>query len=114
MFKTGEYEGKYSQFDERGVPTHDAAGAELNKSQKKKHEKIYAAQKKKFDKAVAAGEISADPKPEVAEAPEAVPAVAEVEEEVPCPLNVVAGTFGNRQGYEVQSNMGPFTHSFTF
>ena len=39
MFKTGEYEGKYSQFDERGVPTHDAAGAELNKSQKKKHEK---------------------------------------------------------------------------
>ena len=31
-----------------------------------------------------------------------------------CPLNIVSGTFGNRQGYQMESQMGPFTHMFMF
>uniref|UniRef100_A0A7S4Q7I4 Uncharacterized protein n=1 Tax=Alexandrium monilatum TaxID=311494 RepID=A0A7S4Q7I4_9DINO len=50
LFKTGEYEGKYSQYDGRGVPTHDAEGGELSKSALKKLEKIYAGHAKKYAK----------------------------------------------------------------
>ena len=32
----GEFAGRFSQFDERGVPTHDAEGAPLAKAQLKK------------------------------------------------------------------------------
>ena len=114
MFQQGEYEGKYSLFDERGVPSHDASGVELNKSQKKKHEKFFAAQKKKFEKyserpaADLVGGQLTEPAPPLEEAtPE-----EKATEELPCPLRIVQGTFGNRQGYEVKSNMGPFTHNF--
>ncbi|CAI2304971.1 unnamed protein product [Caenorhabditis sp. 36 PRJEB53466] len=40
LFKQGEHEGKYSKFDERGVPTHLADGTEITKSQLKKLEKV--------------------------------------------------------------------------
>lgn len=29
-------------------------------------------------------------------------------------LSIVAGTFGNRQGYKLDAEMGPFTHVFDF
>ncbi|QQP32344.1 CysteinetRNA ligase_ cytoplasmiclike [Caligus rogercresseyi] len=38
---------KYSKFDERGIPTHDAAGEEIAKAQIKKLTKLYALQEKK-------------------------------------------------------------------
>ncbi|XP_046552685.1 cysteine--tRNA ligase, cytoplasmic-like isoform X1 [Haliotis rubra] len=40
---------KYSAFDERGMPTHDAAGKELAKSAVKKLQKLYDAQEKKYN-----------------------------------------------------------------
>ncbi|BFZ05121.1 hypothetical protein BsWGS_08159 [Bradybaena similaris] len=39
---------KYSAFDERGIPTHDANGQELTKSALKKLVKLYEAQEKKY------------------------------------------------------------------
>lgn len=41
---------KYSAFDEKGIPTHDAAGQELSKSALKKLVKQYEAQDKKYQK----------------------------------------------------------------
>ncbi|KAL4225668.1 hypothetical protein ACF0H5_016357 [Mactra antiquata] len=39
---------KYSQFDDKGLPTHDAEGKELSKSAMKKNAKLYEAQEKKY------------------------------------------------------------------
>lgn len=46
MFRTSEY----SQWDASGLPTHDAEGKEITKSQSKKLAKQLEAQKKKFEK----------------------------------------------------------------
>lgn len=46
MFCTPEY----SQWDANGLPTHDAEGKEITKSQSKKLAKLMEAQKKKFEK----------------------------------------------------------------
>lgn len=40
---------KYSKFNENGLPTHDVEGKELTKSAMKKLQKLYDAQKKKYD-----------------------------------------------------------------
>ncbi|KAF1770270.1 hypothetical protein GCK72_002088 [Caenorhabditis remanei] len=48
LFKQGEHTGKFSKFDQRGVPTHLANGEEISKSQLKKLEKVFEAQKKKY------------------------------------------------------------------
>merc|ERR1712029_129701 len=47
MFKSET--DKYSKFDDKGMPTHDAKGEELPKSQLKKLQKVYAAQEKKYN-----------------------------------------------------------------
>jgi len=39
---------KYSKFDEKGLPTHDAKGEEIPKAQLKKLQKLYDAQEKKY------------------------------------------------------------------
>ncbi|XP_063878581.1 LOW QUALITY PROTEIN: cysteine--tRNA ligase, cytoplasmic-like [Scylla paramamosain] len=46
MFHTSEY----SQWDANGLPTHDAEGKEITKSQSKKLAKLMEAQRKKFEK----------------------------------------------------------------
>merc|ERR1712106_784721 len=40
---------KYSKFDDKGMPTHNAEGEELPKAQLKKLQKIYQAQEKKYN-----------------------------------------------------------------
>ncbi|XP_055900435.1 cysteine--tRNA ligase, cytoplasmic-like isoform X1 [Biomphalaria glabrata] len=47
MFKSET--DKYSKFDEKGIPTHDASGVEIPKSAMKKLQKLYAAQEKKYE-----------------------------------------------------------------
>jgi cysteinyl-tRNA synthetase len=50
MFKIGEeFVGKFSAYDEDGVPTHDAAGVELAKNDKKRLRKDWEQQKKLND-----------------------------------------------------------------
>lgn len=41
LFKSGEYAGKFSEYDKSGVPTKGANGEPLSKSQRKKYEKAY-------------------------------------------------------------------------
>mmetsp|Transcript_25494 Transcript_25494/g.55834 ORF Transcript_25494/g.55834 Transcript_25494/m.55834 type:complete len:303 (-) Transcript_25494:5-913(-) len=121
-FKVGEYEGKYSQYDERGVPTHSVDGEALAKSAIKKLEKLYTTQLKKFEKGPASrAEVAESAKPATAEAEgEDMPReIAPSEEpgtellEGACLPTVVSGTFGGRQGFELVSS-GPFTHQFSF
>ena len=53
MFRLGEYEGKYSKFDEKGIPTHLENGEEVAKSQLKKLQKVYQAQEKRYNEYLA-------------------------------------------------------------
>jgi cysteinyl-tRNA synthetase len=53
MFKVGEHAGTYSKYDDDGVPTHLADGAEVAKAQRKKLAKFQAAQKKEHEKYLA-------------------------------------------------------------
>jgi cysteinyl-tRNA synthetase len=46
MFKVGEYAGRFSAYDERGVPTMDSSGAVLAKAARKKLEKERTRQEK--------------------------------------------------------------------
>jgi len=46
LFKTGEYESKYKEFDAEGMPTKDAEGNEVAKGALKKLEKAKAAHEK--------------------------------------------------------------------
>ncbi|VDP80053.1 unnamed protein product [Echinostoma caproni] len=39
---------KYSRFDDKGIPTHDASGKEIAKSQLKKLQKLYDVQSKRY------------------------------------------------------------------
>jgi hypothetical protein len=51
LFKLApEYAGKYSQYDDTGLPTHLSDGTELTKSAKKKLEKERVKHAKKFNK----------------------------------------------------------------
>jgi len=54
MFQEGEYEGKYSKFDDKGIPTHLANGDEVAKSQLKKLQKVYQVQEKRYNEYLAA------------------------------------------------------------
>lgn len=47
MFKSET--DKYSKFDDKGIPTHDAKGEEIAKAQMKKLQKLYTAQEKKHN-----------------------------------------------------------------
>ena len=121
------------------MPTKDANGEEIAKSQKKKLEKLYAAHVKKYEKEQAS---SAEPSRQGSNATESkdcdgypgnpVPEVKDlamedaaekltdeiekerIEMEKATPLfRVVMGSFGNRQGFEMTST-GPFTHILSF
>jgi cysteinyl-tRNA synthetase len=53
LFKQGQYENKFSQFDENGIPTHDAEQKEISKGQRKKLEKLWQDQKKTYEEETA-------------------------------------------------------------
>lgn len=49
MFKTGEYAGQFTAYDDEGLPTTTSAGEEVTKSARKKLAKAQAAQKKLYE-----------------------------------------------------------------
>lgn len=53
MFTVGEWVGKYGQFDENGLPTHETDGKEVSKGQLKKLQKLYQTQKKLYEEFIA-------------------------------------------------------------
>lgn len=117
MFRDGEeFAGIYSQFDDRGVPTHTADGVPLKKSAMKRVEKLYKARMVKYEKAIARynnekgkGEDSGVVDRKTV-SPIQVPSKSlEGVEGPPVPLKVHCGVFGNRQGFRCVSS-GPTMH----
>jgi len=51
---------KYSQFDEKGIPTHDLDGKELSKGQMKKLQKLYQTQEKKYNDYIKSMQVNGD------------------------------------------------------
>uniref|UniRef100_A0AC35UI62 DALR_2 domain-containing protein n=1 Tax=Rhabditophanes sp. KR3021 TaxID=114890 RepID=A0AC35UI62_9BILA len=49
MFTIGEYASKFSAYDEKGIPTHTLDGEKLSQAQRKKMEKNWDTQRKKFE-----------------------------------------------------------------
>ena len=148
MFRIGQpHRGKYSTFDMKGIPLTLADGQELSKNQRKKIEKLYASQQKRWEKHQhnlkeaatsstqlhSGNECTARPKsvvpPELnkpmlckniqtenaANHINTESLIKNSRENVICIQNVkiVAGIFGNRQGFQMESK-GPFTHHFEF
>ena len=105
---------KYSEWDERGIPTKDAEGNALTKSGLKKLTKIYEAQKKKhikwIEEQVKRGDGSRTSLDNVDERGPPEEQWEESLDETFC--HFVKGSFGKRQGVEFYSDMGPFVHSF--
>ena len=107
---------KYSEWDEKGIPTKDVDGNELSKSQMKKLNKIYEAHNKRHArwKENAGTAISNE------EQTTSEPPPAQWDESLDAAFcHFVAGSFGKRQGLEFKSDMGPFVVSkihvtFTF
>ncbi|CAJ1456459.1 unnamed protein product [Effrenium voratum] len=93
MFKQGDYEGKYSRYDDLGLPTHDKEGAELAKSAMKKLVKLREAQVKKYSKALEKRSSEAPEAPKKAEAADASAREEVLPEGARLPT-VVSGTFG--------------------
>jgi hypothetical protein len=120
----GAFEGKFGAWDDAtGLPTHDAAGEPLAKSQLKKLKKAQQVQASKFEKArkrrleegeaAAAAPAAADRGP-AAPAPAPAPGAGSVEARGDDVVRVIAGTFGNRQGFRMVAECGPFVHTFAF
>jgi len=109
---------KYSEWDNRGVPTTDSEGNALTKSGLKKLTKIYEAHKKKHIKWKEEEQRKCDDVSglEQTNSSSMVTGAPPTEQwdgsldETFC--HFVKGSFGKRQGLEFSSDMGPFVHSF--
>jgi hypothetical protein len=92
----------YSSFDNQGIPLTNANGEPLSKSALKKLNKQYETHKKRHEKYL--------------QTANATVATCEQETVVSWDLlddsfiQIVAGSFGKRQGIEMESDMGPFCH----
>jgi D-Tyr-tRNAtyr deacylase len=99
---------EFAAFDETGFPLKTADGQDLTKSAKKRMRKQYEAHVKRHEKYIEKHPNPSVPSPEPAtdastKDNEADTATMEI-------LKLVCGTFGKRQGLELQSDMGPFCH----
>lgn len=115
-------ESKYSAWDDDGIPIKDISGESLAKNATKKLRKIQEAHRKRHGKWRAANPDSKTTMALIKEdaASSAQPALSlmdvserqwsETLDDAFCQL--VAGTFGKRQGLEIHSDMGPFCHIF--
>lgn len=107
----GRYKGdcRYKTLDKRGVPQSDSEGKPLSQSVRKCVDKQYRDSKaalQALDSARQENWLLA-----VCSGPVGKGAPVKEEGEV---LNVLAGTFGNRQGVKMDQESGPFTHTFVF
>jgi D-Tyr-tRNAtyr deacylase len=114
------YKEKYSEFDDDGIPTKTFDGDPIAKSQRKKLLKKKQAQEKKYKRYIANPDQFAKEIAETLhvseETPESKEEVTDQKKDFTLPSNFtfIQGTFGNRQGLQLNAECGPFTHSFTF
>jgi len=125
MFRTGSWAGKFQAFDEHGFPQTDKDGKTISKSQRKKLIKLHTAQKKKWEKFTASGKNKktsrtigeSDKKDQGTERTVSDSTATRkggsnaIENGV---VKVVHGTFGNRQGFKSEAELGPFSHILDF
>ncbi|KAL3779961.1 hypothetical protein ACHAWO_008879 [Cyclotella atomus] len=91
------FEGKYSEWDERGIPVKDAEGNELSQSQLKKLMKIYESHCKRHEKWKENGGAATD---NVDKSENFPPEPQWSDSLDPSFCHFVAGSFGRRQGLE--------------
>ena len=101
-------ESKYSEWDEKGIPTKDVEGNELSKSQLKKLNKIYEAHRKRHAKWKENGAVAPTFMDEMNDK---VPEARWEESLGSSFCHFIAGSFGCRQGLTFKSDMGPFVVS---
>ncbi len=109
---------KYSEWDEKGIPTKDSEGNALTKSGIKKLNKLYEAHVKKHmkwkeeEEQKCHNDCATEQSCSSRVTTEAPPVEQwdECLDETFC--HFVKGSFGKRQGLEFCSDMGPFVHSF--
>ena len=139
MFEKPPFKGLYMNFDEHGFPSHDSNGQLLTKSMSKKLNKLYKRQVKRHEKFLKNPDAFKDElelvnnmvkekfrlvKPNsIVEETTAATMVPEdnqpqkklvVVDEKLLPIQLVCGTFGNRQGLKVNAECGPFSHVVEF
>ena len=101
-------ESKYSEWDEKGIPTKDCEGNELSKSQLKKLTKIYESHCKRHAKWKENGAMAPAG---LNETNDEIPEARWDESLDPSFCHFIAGSFGRRQGLTFKSDMGPFAVS---
>ena len=113
IFQTGDFVGKYSAYDDRGVPTHDISGETLSKAASKKCEKIYKSRVEKYKKAMEKKAkqvvMTTTNDTEKTNEEEKETISSSFESDQACLPNIFCGVFGNRQGFECVSS-GPTIH----
>jgi len=55
MFKIDDWAGQFSEYDDKGIPTHDNDGKKLSKGRAKKYTKLYKKQCIKYEKWISEG-----------------------------------------------------------
>jgi hypothetical protein len=113
----GDDEGRsYGSYDETtGFPLTTASGEPLTKSSKKKLSKIYDAHVKRHEKwkkqqQHSSEDKSSQPSSSGGSATTIIEKPPKEKSLDPSFIQLVAGTFGKRQGLELYSDMGPFCH----
>ena len=139
MFQKPPFKGLYMNFDEHGFPSHDSNGQLLTKSMSKKLNKLYKRQVKRHEKFLKNPDAFKDeldlvnkmvkekvrlikPNTIVEETTADTVMLQEdnqsqkslVVDENVLPIQLVCGTFGNRQGLKLNAECGPFSHVVEF
>jgi len=101
-FRTGDFEGQFQSFDDKGLPLTDKDAKDLSKKRKKKFARLFKQQEAKYAKFIEGGSKTEESsfKEESDSAEYKLPPIA-------------SGTFGGRQGLEFKAHCGPFSHTFT-
>mmetsp|Transcript_5420 Transcript_5420/g.7549 ORF Transcript_5420/g.7549 Transcript_5420/m.7549 type:complete len:124 (-) Transcript_5420:117-488(-) len=123
MFKTGDWKGRFQTFDEEGFPLTEKDGQPVSKKLKKKLTRLHAAQKKKWEKHKMTSDgpakmVSGSEKEEEKKGPNALMKGFGSRTGEACDVEgivrLVAGSFGNRQGFTSKAELGPFSHVLDF
>ena len=104
---------EYNSFDENGFPITRSDGEPISKSARKRIQKQYDSHMKRHEKYLIQKKDQPEQKKEeqndksVQEPSQEKPSIVDLD---PSFIQLIRGSFGKRQGLEIQSDMGPFCH----
>jgi hypothetical protein len=98
--------------DDKGLPLTMINGDPVTKSARKRMQKQYDAHAKRHEKYLQKQQANTDPTPPPKDiyGPTKEAEVVPARQLDPSFIQLITGTFGKRQGLEIQSDMGPFCH----